>query len=766
MPGSVNIGGLSSGIDWQSTVDQLMQVEQRQITILKNSQTRETVKQNAIQQLNDSLLTLRNTSQSLAKADSFFPYQAGVTSSTASPASSLLNTTLSGSQATPGSHSIIIQQIASTQRNASSAAILNNSANAITSTTEALNLNGSFQLNGSTINIASTDSLQNIVASINSANAGVTASSMKVGTSDFRLILESKATGASGFSISGAALSGSLSGLNLIAGGNQLQAGQDASVLIDGLSITRSSNSISDALDGITIDLIQADPTTTLTLDIGIDNSGIRSKVQNFIDQYNDVTRFINDQFVFNPDTGESGPLAGEAMLTSIQSALSSRVLQSIPGITSDRNSLTMIGVELDEKGQLNINSARFDQWLATDPAAIRDVFSATGSSNNPDITFLNYGFNNPSGTFDLQISQAASAASITGTADLSTGLSSNDSLTLIDNLGRKAVINLTAGQSLTSIADTINSELATTYTEQWTAGNALSAGGNPVTSATKLSDLASAISNGDTISIIGTNRQGIAVNGSFKVIDPATDSMADILNAIQFTYGQQVTASIDATGHIIVTDNSQGDSNLTFAITANNENGGSLDFGTAANVTEGRFSMSLQASANGNALAISSKNVGSSSNFTINQSIDALGMANTPLTGTNIAGTINGESVSGSGNILIGNSGTTDGMSILYTGTATGSVGNVTVNMGIGAMYDGLIDLLANPFTGLLQNSLTASQDIYDSLQAKVDNLNIALEKERDRLTQSFVHMETLVNQFNATGQWLTQQIDQFAKK
>ena len=139
--------------------------------------------------------------------------------------------------------------------------------------------------------------------------------------------------------------------------------------------------------------------------------------------------------------------------------------------------------------------------------------------------------------------------------------------------------------------------------------------------------------------------------------------------------------------------------------------------------------------------------------------------MPDTTLNGQNVAGTINGESAIGSGYLLIGNSGTMDGLSVLYSGSTTGAVGSLTVNMGIGAVYDGLIDLLANPFTGLLQNSLTASQNIYDSLQAKIDNLNLALEKERDRLTQSFVHMETLVSQFNATGQWLTQQINQFSK-
>ncbi len=764
MPGSVNIGGLSSGIDWQTTVDQLMAVEKRQVTLLQNSQAQETLKQNAIQQLNDSMLTLRSTAQSLADASRFFPYQTSLTSSGSAPADSLMQVTLSGNNLTSAKHSIVIQQIAASQRNASSAAISNGAGTAINSTTEALNLSGSFQLNGTTITIAATDSLQNIIANINASDAGVTASSMKVAGADYRLVLEDQNTGATGFSITGADLSGSLSGLQLAGGGNQLQAGQDASLLIDGLTISRGSNTISDALDGITLNLTQADPANTLTLDISIDASGIRSKVQNFVDQYNEITRFINDQFVFNPDTGESGPLAGEAMLTSIQSALAGKILQSIPGLASDRNSLTMIGVELDENGQLFINDARFDPWLNTDPAAIRDVFAATGSSSNPELTFLNYGFNNPSGNFDIYISQPATAASINGSTDLSVGLSGNDTLTLTDQQGRKAIINLTAGQSLSSIVSTINSELSATYTEQWTTNTALTVGGSPITSATKFSDLAASISAGDTISITGTNRQGATVSGSFKIIDPASDSIADLLNAIQFTYGQQVTASIDAAGHILVTDNSQGDSSLTFSIMANNEGGGSLDFGATANVTEGRFPMAIQASANGNALAIASTNIGASSTFTINQSADLLGMANTTVTGQNVTGTINGESAIGSGNLLIGNSGTSDGMSIMYSGTATGAVGSVTVNMGIGATYDGLIDLLANPFTGLLQNSLTASQDIYDSLQAKIDNLNIALEKERERLTQSFVHMESLVSQFNATGQWLTQQINQFS--
>lgn len=765
MAGTINIGGLASGIDWQSTVDQLMAVEQKQVTALERRQQKEIDRQNALQTLNDMLLSLRTTSQDLADADKFIPYTANITGGSVDPAQYLAAEVFSSASTVSGTHSIEVQNIAYAQRNASSSAILNSSGTAPGNDTDALGLSGSFQINGVTIQIASSDSIQDIASKINSANADATASIMKVSAGDYRLVIQANQTGSTGLSITGTDLSGPLAGLQLANGGNILQAGQDATVVIDGMTITRASNLIDDALTGIRLNLLQAAPGNVLTLSVGPDPSQVRGKVQKFIDDYNAVTSFINEQFVFDEKTGESGILASDPILTNIQNILANKVLQAIPGLPTDRNSLPLIGVELTKEGTLALNETRFSNWLNTNPGAIRDVFSATGQGSSSELKFMTYGFSNASGSYEINITQPASKASVIGTSDLSLGLPANDSVTIIDASGRSATVNLVAGQSLDAIISAFNTEFQTTYTEQWKTGALLLPDGTPANASTKFSDLGLGVKAGDTITYSGSSRQGAPITGSFSILDPNTDTLGALMDAIQFTFNQKVTVSIDGQGQLTVTDNSSGDSQLSFSITANNEGGGSLNFGTSSMAVEGRYPMTVLATKQGNAISIESIGMGSKNQFSISQTSNQLGIPDGTYQGADVVGTINGNAATGSGQLLMGISGNTEGLGILYTGSATGVVGSLRINMGIAAVFDGTLDLLANPFNGLIQSSITSSQGVYDSLQEKIDRLNLSLEKEREQLTQSFVRMEKLISQFNATGQWLTQQISQFAK-
>lgn len=778
MAGLSSISGLVAGFDTKGAVNELLAAQRLQIDTLKQKQDAETQKQDAYASLNLALLDLKNTAANLSDASLFFGYTAQLNSDNASvPASSLVDIS-GGSALNAGSHTLVVEQLATAQREASSSAVLTSTGAAASSDTQALGLSGSFSINGVTISVSASDSILDIASNINQANAGsnatgVTASVIKSASSDYRLVLTSDTTGSTGFTLSGADLDagGALAGLNLGAAGQAnarqtLQAAQDARVQLDGITVIRSSNSISDAINGLTLDLKQADPTVSVTIDIGVDKEGVRASVQNFVDQYNAVQDFINSQFAFDAETGVGGVLAGDPLLTNIQRTLSDSLLQSVPGLAGDRDSLVKIGVEPDAKGHLSINTTLFDQFLNTDVNAIRDVFVAQGSSANDQLSYITSGSATPSGVYGVNISQAATQASVTGTADLVTSpLASAETVTITMNSGAQAVISLAAGSDQQAVINALNAEFSRTYSEVHQLSAALSAGGSPATGASTFADLGLGVAAGDSISISGSNRSGAAVSATYTVLDPAVDTLGDLLSSINAAFGSQATASIDAQGHIVLTDNLAGASQLSLNLTANNEGGGTLNFGTDSIVTEGRGALGISASASGNGVSISTTHYGSAYGFSIAQSVDGLGIADQSVSGTDVAGTINGLAASGSGQILTGSAGEVDGLVLMYTGSATGAVGDLTLGLGVGARYESTLDLYANPVVGLINGQIQASQGIYDTLAGRIDDLELQLSLREEQLTRAFAAMESAMNLFQSTGSFLTNQINAMNK-
>lgn len=765
MVGTVNISGLASNIDWNATVDALMEVESRKVTLLEQRQLIEVSKQEAFAELSSKMLALRTISRDMNDSADFFSYSATLTSSDSAVSASSLLGVQAGTDVVPGTTDIIVQQMAEARKIHSASAVQDSGATAASSITTVLGLTGSFQVEGQSVTVSATDSLQDIQNNINALNSGanatgVSASIIKVADSDFRLILTSETTGATGFTLTGADLTGTLSGLGFAAGGTVVQAGQDAQLSVDGITITRSSNVIDDAIAGLTFTLNQADPATTVQVGVGLDSAAAKNQIEAFVDAYNAVQSFIAEQNTFNPDTQESGVLAGESVLSNIQNSLTSSILAAVPGVAGDRNRLVLVGIEPDATGQLSIDTTKLDNFLATDPNAIRDVFAANATATTGEIQFLIYGDKTVSGNYALNITQAATKAGVTGTTDLSAGLAADQTITVTETASSsQAVVALTTGMTAQNIADALNTEFAQVYTDQHQMDTALTAGGSPVVSSDTFSALALGVTAGDTITISGTKRTGVAVNTTFSVLDPNQDTMADLLAAIQTAFDQQALASIDASGRIVITDTNSGNSQMTFSLSANNEGAGTLDFGAGSAVTEGRYALGQSAAVSGNFVTIETNSFGSSSSFSIAQSLNGLGITDGTFTGVDVAGTINGETATGSGQMLLGTSGNVDGLALLYTGSGTGSVGSFDLGMGIGAMFDNALDRFANPATGFIQTTIKSSQDVIDQIQLRIEDLAFQLGKQRDQLLKSFAAMETQIAILNSTSQWLTQQ-------
>jgi len=428
------------------------------------------------------------------------------------------------------------------------------------------------------------------------------------------------------------------------------------------------------------------------------------------------------------------------------------------------------IGVEPDKHGVLSINDNMITTFLNTDPKAIRDVFAVQGSSVNNDLQFLVTGLNNQSGTYSVGITQAATQAIKTGAAIPSPGgLAGAETIAVTSaNDPVAASVALNAGDSQATILNKLNAEFGKVVTENHVFGTALtdSATTLPATSGALLTNLGVGLALNDTISIAGTDRFGSAASGSLTV--GAATTLDDLFLAIQSSFGQQVTASVDASGKIQVSDTKSGASGLTISLKKN-----AADVFGVDTVTEGRFALDLKAVASGAAVQIQSKGFGAAVGFSVAQTAgtsDFLGLVTPTINGVDVAGTVTlagtgnpALAATGKGQVLTVASGTNnnaDGLALLYTGTGP-VTSDLVLGVGAAARFDGTLNLFTNPATGLIQNSIAASQSINTTLDQQIADLQDKMDRKRIDLTARFSRLTQAMASLQSTGSFLTNQIN-----
>ena len=562
----------------------------------------------------------------------------------------------------------------------------------------------------------------------------------------------------------------------------QTAEGKDASIKIDGTTITSSTNIIDDVIAGVTLNLKTVEAGKKVTLTVSRNYDSIKSSVQSLLGAYNDVIGAINEQFAYDEETGSAGLLQGDGTLFSIRSSLQNIVINTITGLPATMNALSVIGITSDNDGMLSMDDDVFMEALRDNFNGARRIFIAEGSTTDGDVEYISHTNETLASSEDgyaVNITTAAEQASVTGTKDLSGGITIDETI-VITKGDRTASITLTAsgnGKSIDDIVNAINSELDTVYTELWTGTKVNTktpaAGGGVITSATKWSEIntgddANNVTDKDTISFEGKTRNGTLVSGTYTIDNKNADTVQGLLSAIEYAYGNNVSANIDADGKLIVTDNTAGNSQFEISVTCKNEGSGSLDFGTMEVTTEGRYAMAITASKDaGKQLVLESDDYGSSQSFTIQVSGSELGLTDGEHSGVDVEGTINGEDATGSGQTLTGDppaegeTTSVEGLKIKYTGTDTGDQGTVTITMGVGDLFDGLLYGITNEADGYLDYRLESTADRIDDFEDRIEEMEARLDLKMERMINQFVYMELALAQLQNQSNWLASQIN-----
>jgi len=241
---------------------------------------------------------------------------------------------------------------------------------------------------------ATNNTVEGIRDAINTAsdNSGVNASIINVddglGGTVSKLVFTAKETGTAN-TITVTSGDAALSDLTSMTVQN---AAQDAVILVDGQAATRSSNSIDDVIQGVTLDLKAAELGVSFNVDVALDEESIKEVAAGFVSAYNALMGVVKDLSKFGGEEGESGALIGDSMLRSVQSKMRQTVAEPVSSIASGFNSLAMIGITIDRDGIMALDSTEFSDALKEDSNAVSNVFSAgDGVAERLDTQLDNY---------------------------------------------------------------------------------------------------------------------------------------------------------------------------------------------------------------------------------------------------------------------------------------------------------------------------------------------------------------------------------------
>ena len=150
-------------------------------------------------------------------------------------------------------------------------------------------------------------------------------------------------------------------------------------IVLDGLTLYRDTNQLTDVLTGVTVNLSQTNA-SEIEFSVGPDSTGIESDIEDFIEKYNDILNEIRSQSRINADTGERGELAGDSTFTSLRFNLREDLITDVSSQGTDApQRITDIGIEINDNGTLELDDLdALVQAIEEDPEAVRTLFAAS----------------------------------------------------------------------------------------------------------------------------------------------------------------------------------------------------------------------------------------------------------------------------------------------------------------------------------------------------------------------------------------------------
>jgi len=362
-----SVGGIASGLDTDSIIAKLMSIERRPLTLLKERESSLNTKLGLYQKANSLLNALKSAATTIGTAS---------TLQSASVLSSDTNTVTVTATSSPNYGTYSIGSVTSIARQSVHRSVGFSSQNTPIGGPAGSTLTLTVGSNTVTVSNYETKSLLDIRNEINNAGIGAQASVVDFsGTgTDYRLVVSATQTGTAN-AVTVTTDTGSL-GMTMLQAASDLvfQFGTGGGAQ----TITRSSNTVSDLIEGVTLTFLQTKATAT-NISITPDVTQNVENVQAFVKAVNDLFQFFKDELTFDPNAKTQKPLVGDSTLNSIRTDVRSKLTEPVTGLGSSTiTALSRLGITFDvDTGLMKVDTARLTEQLTNKPTEVVDFFEA-----------------------------------------------------------------------------------------------------------------------------------------------------------------------------------------------------------------------------------------------------------------------------------------------------------------------------------------------------------------------------------------------------
>jgi flagellar hook-associated protein 2 len=355
-------------IDFNLVVNSLMAQASLPLNTLQSRQKSLQSQVTGFDKLSTHVEALRSAADALGRPANLST-MAGVSSNDAAVSVS------AGATAVAGHYDIVVNELARAQVTVSSSFAPDANTTIVASA-------GTIDIGGVVVTVAGDVTLQQLAATINSApSIGVTATVVRTGTSEYKLAITSSMTGSEhAFTIVNN-LTGTVqfvdtdnNGISGDTAADNAVSASDASILINNIPATSSSNTFENVVDGVTLTVAKKDPLSAVSVDVDTDTAAIKDKLQTFVTAYNEFLKFAGEQRTA-AGAGDAASIGREPILRQLHNSL--RAALSGAHGTGVLTRLAEAGVEVKRNGELTLNEDVFDAAVTAGADDLRALFSA-----------------------------------------------------------------------------------------------------------------------------------------------------------------------------------------------------------------------------------------------------------------------------------------------------------------------------------------------------------------------------------------------------
>jgi flagellar hook-associated protein 2 len=385
--GSINLSSKVLGVDLNELVDGFVKaksvpISRKEVEVSKKSATLAAYEEyeGLLNALKNPASNLRRPSLAQGGTDVFGQNIAYSTSSSGATSTAI---TVTPKTATPlGTYSLTVNRLAKSD------AVLSSAADTFSNQDDPLiTATGTLSVGGTAISVTAGDSLKTVVDAINAqtSTTKVRAQIVDLGNSTYRLNLSATETGKA-ITLTGSD-AGVLDDLNLSAlGSGETDASLSAEVVYNGVTVTRSSNTIKDLIPSASIDLFSANPLDKIRISVETNNQNVRAQVDAFVEAYNALRDFYDTQTLVNGDgtVPKTSILVNQSAFRGSFLGLETVLTGGVSGISSV-NSLRDVGITLDDNNRLVVDDVKLNDAIVDKGDAVSKLFGFTSTSTSSD---------------------------------------------------------------------------------------------------------------------------------------------------------------------------------------------------------------------------------------------------------------------------------------------------------------------------------------------------------------------------------------------